>query len=239
MKPRNRIFLDEQISIGKIIKIKDKQAHYLINVLRCKINEKILIINDGEWLAEIVDIRSKSIVLSIEIKTRDLLKQRSIKLYFSPLKRNPNETLIQKCTEIGVNIFQPVAMEHTNISKVNVDRLKLISLEAIEQSEQLTIPNISQTIGFKEFLNQIKNDEIIIACTVQCKNMSIGQIIKENFNKDISILIGPEGDFSKLELDNIKSHKNIIEASLGENILKGETASIVASALVKDSLSQC
>jgi 16S rRNA (uracil1498-N3)-methyltransferase len=239
MKPRNRIFLDEQISIGKIINIKDKQAHYLINVLRCKIKEKILIINDGEWLAEIIDIRSKSIVLSIEIKTRDLLKQRSIKLYFSPLKRNPNETLIQKCTEIGVNIFQPVAMEHTNISKVNVDRLKLISLEAIEQSDQLTVPNISQTIGFKEFLKQIKNDEIIIACTVQCRNMSIRQIIKKNFNKDISILIGPEGDFSKVELDNIKSHKNIVEASLGENILKGETASIVASALAKDNLSQC
>ena len=73
----------------------------------------------------------------------------------------------------------------------------------------------------------------------KCKNMSIGQIIKENFNKDISILIGPEGDFSKVELDNIKSHKNIVESSLGENILKGETASIVASALVKDSLSQC
>jgi len=147
--------------------------------------------------------------------------------------------LIQKCSEIGVNIFQPIAMEHTNISKINVDRLKLISLEAIEQSEQLTIPNISQTIGFKEFLKQIKNDEIVIACTVQCKNISIRQIIKENFNKDISILIGPEGDFSKVELDNIKSHKNIIESSLGENILKGETASIVASALVKDSLSQC
>ena len=239
MKPRNRIFLDEKISIGKIIIINDKQAHYLINVLRCKIKEKILIFNDGEWLAEIVNVRSKAIELSIEEKTRDLLKQRSIKLYFSPLKRNPNEILIQKCTEIGVNIFQPIAMEHTNISKVNVDRLKLISLEAIEQSEQLTIPNINQTIGFKEFLKQIKNDEIIIACTVQCKNISIRQTIKENFNKDISILIGPEGDFSKVELDNIKSHKNIVESSLGENILKGETASIVASALVKDSLSQC
>ena len=239
MKPRNRIFLDEKISTGKIIIIKDKQAHYLINVLRCKINEKILIFNEGEWLAEIVNIRSKAIELSVEKKIKDLLRQRPIKLYFSPLKRNPNEILIQKCTEIGVNIFQPIAMEHTNISKVNVDRLKLISSEAIEQSEQLTIPTINQTIAFKEFLKQIKNDELIIACTVQCKNVSIRQIIKNNFNKDISILIGPEGDFSKVELDNIKCHKNIVEASLGENILKGETATIVASALVMDNLSQC
>ena len=74
MKPRNRIFLDEKISIGKIIIIKDKQAHYLINVLRCKIKEKILIFNDGEWLAEIVDIRSKAIELSIEKKNKRSFK---------------------------------------------------------------------------------------------------------------------------------------------------------------------
>ena len=86
MKPRNRIFLDEKISTGKIIIIKDKQAHYLINVLRCKINEKILIFNEGEWLAQIVNIRSKAIELSVEKKIKDLLKQRPIKLYFSPLK---------------------------------------------------------------------------------------------------------------------------------------------------------
>ena len=70
MKPRNRIFLDEKISTGKIIIIKDKQAHYLINVLRCKINEKILIFNKGEWLAEIVNIRSKAIELSVEKKNK-------------------------------------------------------------------------------------------------------------------------------------------------------------------------
>ena len=119
MKPRNRIFLDEQISIGKIIKIKDKQAHYLINVLRCKINEKILIFNDGEWLAEIVNVRSKAIELSIEEKTRDLLKQRSIKLYFSPLKRNPNEILIQKCWAPFKNYY--VVKKSNKFKKYNLD----------------------------------------------------------------------------------------------------------------------
>ena len=66
--------------------------------------------------------------------------------------------------------------------------------------------------------------------------MSISQIVKDNLNKDISILIGPEGDFSKTELENIKTNINIVEASLGENILKGETATIVAAALVMDNL---
>jgi 16S rRNA (uracil1498-N3)-methyltransferase len=236
MNPRNRIFLDEKILTGKIIVIKEKLAHYLINVLRCKVNEKILIFNDGEWVAEIINIKSKAIELIVEKKVKDIFEKRSIKLYFSPLKRSPNEILIQKCTEIGVNTFQPVAMEHTNISKVNVDRLKLISTEAIEQSAQLIIPKINQTISFKNFIEQISSNEIVIACTVQCKNMSISQIVKDNLNKDISILIGPEGDFSKTELENIKTNINIVEASLGENILKGETATIVAAALVMDNL---
>ena len=236
MNPRNRIFLDEKILTGKIIVIKEKLAHYLINVLRCKVNEKILIFNDGEWVAEIINIKSKAIELIVEKKVKDIFEKRSIKLYFSPLKRSPNEILIQKCTEIGVNTFQPVAMEHTNISKVNIDRLKLISTEAIEQSAQLIIPKINQTISFKNFIEQISSNEIVIACTVQCKNMSISQIVKDNLNKDISILIGPEGDFSKTELENIKTNINIVEASLGENILKSETATIVAAALVMDNL---
>jgi 16S rRNA (uracil1498-N3)-methyltransferase len=236
MNPRNRIFLDEKILNGKIIVIKEKLAHYLINVLRCKVNEKILIFNDGEWMAEIINIKSKAIELIVEKKVKDISEQRPIKLYFSPLKRSPNEILVQKCTEIGVNIFQPVAMEHTNISKVNIDRLKLISTEAIEQSAQLIIPKINQTISFKNFIEQISSNEIVIACTVQCKSMSISQIVKDNLSKDISILIGPEGDFSKTELENIKTNINIVEASLGENILKGETATIVAAALIMDNL---
>ena len=67
----------------------------------------------------------------------------------------------------------------------------------------------------------------------------INQIIKENHAKNISILIGPEGDFSKLELEKIFEHNNIVEATLGKNILKGETAAIVASALVKENIKVC
>jgi 16S rRNA (uracil1498-N3)-methyltransferase len=130
-------------------------------------------------------------------------------------------------------------MEHTNISKVNIDRLRLIAIEAIEQSGQITIPKIYQSINFNDFIKQIDSNEVVIACTLQNNNMFIDQIIKENHTKNISILIGPEGDFSKLELEKIFEHNNIVEATLGKNILKGETAAIVASALVKENIKVC
>ena len=146
MKIRNRIFLDQIIKTEEQIILTDKLAHYLLNVLRCKIDEQILIFNnDGEWLATIKNIQSKKIIITVIKKTRDGENNKEIKLYFSPLKRTPNEVLVQKCTEIGVTIFQPIAMEHTNISKINTERLRLIAVEAIEQSEQLSIPKIYQT----------------------------------------------------------------------------------------------
>ena len=122
MKPRNRIYLDEKITSGQSIKITEKLAHYLIKVLRCKIHEKILVFNQSEWLAEIVEIRSKTLRLNVLKKIKDAETSKSIKIYFSPLKKNTNELLIQKCTEMGINICQTVVMEHTNISKGNIDR---------------------------------------------------------------------------------------------------------------------
>ena len=104
MKIRNRIFLDQIIKTEEQIILTDKLAHYLLNVLRCKIDEQILIFNnDGEWLATIKNIQSKKIIITVIKKTRDGDNNKEIKLYFSPLKRTPNEVLVQKCTEIYVN----------------------------------------------------------------------------------------------------------------------------------------
>ena len=147
--------------------------------------------------------------------------------------------LIQKCTEIGITIFQPVTMEHTNISKINTERLRLIAIEAVEQSEQLSIPKIYQTTSFIEFIKNIEKNELVIACTVECIDVTISSILRGSTHTCISILIGPEGDFSEKEINAIKTNKNIIETSLGHNILKGETAAIVATALIKDSLNKC
>jgi 16S rRNA (uracil1498-N3)-methyltransferase len=240
MKIRNRIFLDQIIKIEEQIILTNKIAHYLLNVLRCKVDEKILIFNnDGEWLAIIKNIQSKKIIIAIDKKTRDRKNNKEIKLYFSPLKRTPNEVLIQKCTEIGITIFQPVTMEHTNISKINTERLRLIAIEAVEQSEQLSIPKIYQTTSFIEFIKNIEKNELVIACTVECIDVTISSILRGSTHTCISILIGPEGDFSEKEINAIRTNKNIIEASLGHNILKGETAAIVATALIKDSLNKC
>jgi len=213
MKIRNRIFLDQIIKIEEQIILTNKIAHYLLNVLRCKVDEKILIFNnDGEWLAIIKNIQSKKIIIAIDKKTRDRKNNKEIKLYFSPLKRTPNEVLIQKCTEIGITIFQPVTMEHTNISKINTERLRLIAIEAVEQSEQLSIPKIYQTTSFIEFSKNIEKNELVIACTVECIDVTISSILRGSTHTCISILIGPEGDFSEKEINAIRTNKNIIEA---------------------------
>ena len=237
MKIRNRVFVKDHLEKGQILTLDQRAAHYLFNVLRCQECEYISIFNESsEWLSKIDKINSKDVQISIEKNIKSADTKQDITLYFSPIKKNQTELIIQKCTEIGVTNFQPVLMERTNFSSFNIDRLSLIAIEAIEQSEQMKIPSIFEPIQFEEFFSRDQKDHITLVCSVEENSNSIRSIIK-NYNKtNYSLLVGPTGDFSKSEMDRIKNKKNYFTVSLGDTVLKSETASIIASAILRDSL---
>ena len=93
---------------------------------------------------------------------------------------------------------------------------------------------ISEPVNFSEFFSNLNDKENIIACSLEDKLDPINKILEKNNKKKFGILIGPEGDFSKKEISMIKSKPQIIEASLGSNILKSETAAIVSACLLKE-----
>ncbi len=132
--------------------------------------------------------------------------------------------------------FQPILMERTNFSSFNIDRLNLIAIEAIEQSEQMKIPKIYEPIKFDKLLSQDQKNKITLVCSVEEKNNSIRNIIKDNNANSYSLFIGPEGDFSESEMNSIKEKENYLTVSLGDTVLKSETASITAAAILKDCL---
>jgi 16S rRNA (uracil1498-N3)-methyltransferase len=209
----------------------------LFNVLRCQDGEYISLFNEStEWLSKIDKIDSKEVKVLIEKNIKSADKREEITLYFSPIKKNQTELIIQKCTEIGVTNFQPVLMERTNFSSFNIDRLSLIAIEAVEQSEQMRIPNIYKPIKFEELLFKDKKNQITLVCSVEENNNSIRNVVKNNNSANYSLMIGPEGDFSESEMDNILNKENYFTVSLGNTVLKSETASITAAAILKDSL---
>ena len=237
MKIRNRVFIKDNLEKGLMLALDQRATHYLFNVLRCQEDEYISIFNEStEWLSKIDKINSKEVNISIEKKIKSADQKQDMTLYFSPIKKNQTELVIQKCTEIGVTNFQPVLMERTNFSSFNIDRLILIAIEAIEQSEQMRIPNIFEPIKFEELLSSDQKNQITLVCSVEENNNSIRNIVKNHSTSDYSLMIGPEGDFSEIEMDSIQKKENYFTVSLGNTVLKSETASITAAGILKDCL---
>jgi 16S rRNA (uracil1498-N3)-methyltransferase len=126
-------------------------------------------------------------------------------------------------------------MERTQFKTFNIERLKLIAIEAIEQSNQNLIPQINIPIYFEEFIQG--NNKTILACCLTEEADRVGQVLNSNKLNINGILIGPEGDFSDNEINTIQNNNFIVPVSLGNNVLKSETACIVASSLIKEYLS--
>ena len=234
-KIKNRIFVDKKINLNdKIIPDAD-QIHYLKSVLRTKKGDFVSVFNrDLLCLTRVIDITKNTCELEIIDHKKIESENHNITLFFSPIKRSPLEIMIQKCTEIGISIFQPVIMKRTNIKNINFDRLSLIAIEACEQSNRNKIPEINKPISFASMISDNS-----LAGYLYCSLDDNKEKIKKRKltkKKSIGIIIGPEGDFSPEEYEILKSKKKSIGVTLGPNILKSETAAITATSIIMDKI---
>ena len=229
-----RLFFNESLEKKKTINIIDDDYHYLSNVMRCEVGSDIFLFNEnnGEYLCRVIEKNKKKLILEVTQKAEYEKIQNNINLIFCPPKSHKLDTLIQKCTEIGVRSFIPVISDHTENRKLNLIRIRKIIKEAVEQSNQLNIPDVFDPISFDQFLNQQK-DKIFFADIQSDINLSK---LKINLKENNSILIGPEGDFSSKELKALRSNNNFISFSLGKRILRSETAAIASLVLFNNFL---
>ena len=224
-----RLFFSKSLSNNLTYKLDKSQSHYLIKVMRVKENEVFSLFNkEGEWEAIILGI-SKSIV---EFKTVKQLRQKeNIKelwLAFSPIKSNYQNFMIQKATELGVTKFLPIIFDRTVVRKINKKRLEKIVIEASEQSNRINVPLIESPQNLKIFLK--KNSMNLIFADL---NSNINKIDKSKFtDKPVCIIVGPEGDFSVNEREEILSFDGVQSIKINENILRSETAVISAISII-------
>ena len=178
----------------------------------------------SEWEAIILNITKDF----VEFKSTKQLRQKEnvqeLWLAFSPIKSNYQNFMIQKATELGVSKFLPIVFDRTIVRKINKDRLEKIVIEACEQSNRITVPVIEQAQNLKSFLNSHSINLIFTDLNSDNK-----KIEKTKFSdKPICIIIGPEGDFSEHERQEILSFKGVQALKINDNILRSETAVISA-----------
>ena len=224
-----RLFFSAALSSEMIEKLDKSQSHYLTKVMRVKENEVFSLFNkNGEWEAKIIGI-SKSIV---EFKTIKQFRQKEntkeLWLAFSPIKSNYQNFMIQKATELGVTKFLPIIFDRTVVRKINKERLKKIIIEASEQSNRINVPSIEDDQDLNSFLK--KNSMDLIFTDLNSNNQKIDK--SKLTDKPVCIIIGPEGDFSEAEREEILSFNSVQAIKINENILRSETAVISAISIV-------
>ena len=140
--------------------------------------------------------------------------------------------MIQKTTELGIQKFIPILSERTIVREINFGRAEKIVVEASEQSNRISIPEIKniQTLNF--FLKQFPNNGTLIFCDINCEKSNLKNILSKKNQGPVCILIGPEGDFSEKERQLIIEKKEFFSLSLANNILRAETAAIAAVTIV-------
>ena len=231
-----RIFIEKNIRIESEIILSKSQSHYLKNVMRKKEEEKIFIFNsyDGEWLAKVRYV-NKELRLIPTNQTRKATESFHVDIWicFGVIKPRNIGYLIEKTTEIGVNNFFPLKTEFSENIKLNYSRLNKIAIEATEQSENINVPKIDEVTKLKDFFTKIDSDRKIIMCDEKKKNNSIMKILGKNKFKKLAIFIGPVGGWSKNDMKEFLNQKEVFFISLGNSLLKADTAAIYALSCIR------
>ena len=224
-----RLFSTKSLSINFFDKLDKSQSHYLSKVMRKKENEFFSIFNSsGEWEAKILNISKNLVKFKITKQLRHKANFKDLWLAFSPIKSNYFNFMIQKATELGVTKFLPVILDRTIIRKINKERLEKIIIEATEQSNRIQIPKIEDPQSLNSFLN--KYDVDLIFTDINSNNPKLD--LKKLSKKPVCILVGPEGDFSDSEREEILSYKGVQAIKINDNILRSETAVISAISII-------
>ena len=228
-----RLYFPNKIQSNLSSHLPKEQTHYVKDVMRLKIGDKLSIFNTlGEWNAVIESYEKNVATIKIKEKVRDKDNEKNIWLAFSPIKQSPLNFVIQKGTELGVQRFIPILSERTVVREINIERIKKIIIEASEQSNRISVPEINKPELLKNFLSQFPKNGSLIFCDINSNQNNLKNIITRSVDGPICILIGPEGDFSENERKMIIDLNQTYSISLAKNILKAETAALSAITIV-------
>jgi len=224
-----RLFFSKSLSINMTSKLDKSQSHYVSKVMRIKKDEVFSLFNSsGEWEAKILSISKSIVEFSITKQLRQKENSKELWLAFSPIKSNNFNFMIQKATELGVTKFLPIIFDRTIVRKINKKRLEKVIIEATEQSNRINIPIIEAPQSLDLFLKNNNMDLIFTDLNTTNTKINLDQLT----SNPTCVIIGPEGDFSEKEREQILKFKGVQPIKINQNILRSETAVISAISII-------
>jgi len=227
-----RLYFSDKIQSDLVSHLTKEQSHYVKDVMRLEKGDYLSVFNaQGEWNAIIENYEKEGARIKILKKVRDKDNEKNIWLAFAPIKSNFFNFMIQKATELGVTKFVPIITDRTIVRKINYEKIEKTIIEASEQSNRIKVPKVEKTQNLNLFLKNNNNKINIIFGDLNTENQNLDPKIKKE-NKPICIIIGPEGDFTESEREQILNFKDVQSLKINNNILRTETAAISAISIV-------
>ncbi len=223
-----RLWVPSPLAAGRDVDASESQAHYLASVMRRAAGDVVLLFNgrDGEWRARIAQLGKRRAVLTPESQVRGQMPGHDLWLAFAPLKRDATDLVVRQATELGVSALLPVLTERTNTTRINQDRFTAIAIEAAEQCERLSLPEIRPPVALPALLAAWPEGRLLAAAIERAGPAAppIGAG---------ALLIGPEGGFAPAEIDALRRTRFVAPICLGELVLRAETAAAAGLALLQ------
>ncbi len=233
-----RLYLDAPLAAGARLPLDRAQANYLLNVLRLRAGDVVLVFNgrDGEWRAEIAPDGRKSADLVVGERLREQEAGPDLVYAFAPLKHARLDYMVQKAVEMGASRLQPTLTRRTQAARVNLERMRANAVEAAEQCGVLALPEILAEAPLERVLAGLEPERVLVFCDEDAPGRDPLEVLATTRGDPalkLAVLVGPEGGFTDEERAVVLRHPRVARVSLGPRILRADTAAVAALALVQ------
>lgn len=233
-----RVYVEAGLAAGAPVTLDADQANHLVKVLRLHEGDAAVLFNgrDGAWLGRITTAGKRGATLDVVVQTAHQTPSSDLWFGFAPLKTGRLDYVVQKATEMGAGIIQPVITEFTQVRRLRTEKLQAYVLEAAQQCEVLTIPRITVEIDLKPLLSGWRSSQGLRRLLFADESAPSGSPVEtlgHLYGLPVGVLIGPEGGFSDAERALLLAQDFVIPISLGPRILRADTAAVAALSLVQ------
>ena len=236
-----RLYVDAPLAAGAEVVFDRNQANYLRNVLRLGQGDAVLLFNgrDGEWQGVLSTAQKRTLSATTGAQLRTQPAPGDLHFLFAPLKHARLDYMVQKAVEMGASFLQPVITRHTQVARINLDRMRANVIEAAEQCGVLQVPQVADPVPLERLVHDparllVFCDELADA-DVADPVATLASLRAQPY-MPLAVLIGPEGGFAEDERTTLLKRPKVVRIALGPRILRADTAAVAALALVQADL---
>jgi 16S rRNA (uracil1498-N3)-methyltransferase len=231
-----RLYVDAPLAAGAEVVFDRNQTNYLRNVLRLGQGDAVLLFNgrDGEWRASLSMAQRRTLSATTGAQLRTQPAPADLHFLFAPLKHARLDYMVQKAVEMGASLLQPVITRHTQVARVNLERMRANVIEAAEQCGVLQVPQVVDPLLLERLVHD--SDRLLVFCDESADvadPVATLASTRPHLGGRLAVLIGPEGGFAEEERAALLKRPKVVRIALGPRILRADTAAVAVLALVQ------